>query len=476
MHTALLFNPPGTRFLRGEDRCQAEVDASSAVALRPPIDLAGMAAVLRNQDMRVYVRDYPAERADWTDYEQDLAAIQPDLAVMSVTTATLTGDMRAFDIAKRRNPAMVTAAKGAHFYACDATALAAFSSLDVAIRGEADTVIDRVAAAYRHHTPLTCVPGLWVRSAGGAFIRTPDAPFVDDLDRLPFPARDLLRNELYVRPDTGEPQTTVQVSRGCPSRCIFCLSPLISGHRLRRRSPQNIVDELEECVTRHHIRNFFFRADTFTMDRLWVRALCREILARDLSIQWAANSKVNTLDEETLVWMKRAGCWLVAFGIESGNEAIQRRLKKGTTVAQARQAVALCRQHGIRTYGFYMIGLPWDTEDTIQQTLNLACDLACDFHEIHIAMPYEGTQLERLCREYGLIAQPPVGHTYFSNPAAGTLALSRKDVIRWRKKGLRRLYLSPRYVIKTLGRVRTPREAQNYFKYGARLLRNLLAP
>lgn len=474
MESTLLFNPPGGLYLRGEDRCQAEVEASSATTLRTPIDLAYMAAVLRGQGARVRVRDYPAERLGWAGFERDVRSLQPDVAVMSTTTATLTQDMRAFDLVKRISPATLTVAKGAHFYACAPETLSPFSSLDVAIRGEADTIIDRILFARRAGTPLTTVPGLIVRTASSQPIRTADAPFLEDLDRLPFPARDLLRNDLYVRPDTGAPQTTVQVSRGCPSQCIFCLSPTISGRQLRLRSPRNVADELEECVTRHRIVNFFFRADTFTIDRAWVVELCQAILDRRLPIQWAANSKVNTVDETTLRWMKRAGCWLVAFGIESGHEGIQRQLRKGTTVEQARRAVALCKQHRLKTFGFYLIGLPWDTQDTIQDTLTLARTLDCDFSEIHIAVPYEGTELYRICRELGLIDAAPVGHTSFSNPAAGTLTLTRDEVIAFRKRGLRSLYLSPRYIARTLLGVTSAVELGNYLKYGVRLIRNLL--
>src|SRR3972149_9319127 len=129
-----------------------------------------------------------------------------------------------------------------------------------------------------------------------------------------------MKNHLYTRPDTSEPQATIQTSRGCPSQCIFCLSPLISGMKLRERSVGNIVAELEECVNKYHIRNFFFRADTFTLNKKSVIELCKEIIDSKFDIAWVANSRVNTIDEERLEWMKKAGCWLVAFGIESENK------------------------------------------------------------------------------------------------------------------------------------------------------------
>ncbi len=142
---------------------------------------------------------------------------------------------------------------------------------------------------------------------------------MQDLDLGPYPARHLARNELYFRPDTGAPQTTVVTSRGCPSKCIFCLAPKISGSRVRRRSPENILGELRECVERHGIRDFLFRSDLFHHGSKWVLDLCQLIVDARLDIRWSCNSRVDTLDEARLEAMKRAGCWLIAFGVESGS-------------------------------------------------------------------------------------------------------------------------------------------------------------
>src|SRR3989304_7524666 len=195
-----------------------------------------------------------------------------------------------------------------------------------------------------------------------------------------------MKNHLKPSPDTSEPQATIQTSRGCPSQCIFCLSPLISGMKLRERSVSNIVAELEECVNKYHIQNFFFRADTFTMNKKSVVELCKEIIGRNLDIAWVGNSRVNTIDAERLTWMKKAGCWLGAFGIESGNDEIQKQIKKGTTRSQAREAVKLCKKLGIKTYSFYLIVFPWETSEMIMYSRGLIKPLRIDFSEIHIAI------------------------------------------------------------------------------------------
>jgi len=476
LEKALLFNPPVGLYQRGEDRCQAEVDGGSATSLRPPNDLGYIASMLRQIGVIPFIADYPAEKKLWSHFENDLKTIQPDFLIMSITTPTIKDDMKAFSIAKTFNPNIFTIAKGAHFFTCNKEDLkeAIYDVMDVAVVGEAETIVNNLILAKRQESDLNKVKGILFKNHTGQIIQTAPEPFWTNLDKIPFPARDLMKNHLYTRPDTSEPQATIQTSRGCPSQCIFCLSPLISGMKLRERSVSNIVAELEECVNKYNLRNFFFRADTFTLNKKSVIELCKEIIGRNLDIAWVANSRVNTIDEERLAWMKKAGCWLVAFGIESGNDEIQKQIKKGTTQTQAREAVKLCKKLGIKTYGFYLIGFPWETREMIMDTLNLAKELSCNFSEIHIAIPYEGTEFYEIAKDFGIMEESAVGHNYFSNPAIGTLHVTKDELIEMRKKALRSLYMNPRYIANTLIHIRSLEEVKNYTRYGVRLLKNLL--
>jgi len=218
-----------------------------------------------------------------------------------------------------------------------------------------------------------------------------------------------------------------RISRGCPFDCIYCLTPTISGRKARHRSTENIIGELKECIDKFGIRDFFFRADTFTINRDRVIDLCKRILDDGLNIVWAANSRVDTIDAGRLEWMKKAGCTMVALGIESGSEESLKTMKKGTTVEQAREAVALCRKNKMKTYGFYLIGFPWEDERHINDTLDLALELDCDFNEIHIATPYEGTGLNAVARSLGLVEREVVGYDYFTRPSVGTFHLTKEQ-------------------------------------------------
>ncbi|MBX7152430.1 B12-binding domain-containing radical SAM protein [bacterium] len=472
----LLINPPGPLYQRGEDRSQGNIADSSATSLRAPNDLAYMAAMLRRIGVTPLIKDYPAENWSWETYSADLKSFDPDAVVMSITNATILNDLQAFKLAKESNPDIVTIAKGALFFACnlDQFQRNEFNDMDVALVGEAETVINDVIEAMRQSTPFETLNGVIYRNVAGKWTRTEPQPFVDDLDALPFPARDLLHNDLYVRPDTGEPQATIQTARGCPSHCIFCLTPAVSGQRVRQRSAKNVVDEIEECVKVHGIRNFFFKADTFTINKKYVIDICSEILERNLAISWVANSRVDTVDEERIDWMKKAGCWLIAFGFESGNDTILQKMKKDAIAQDAYRAVRLVKNAGLRVYGFFLIGLPWDTHETVRDTLKFAKKLNCDFSEIHIATPYEGTELHTIADAMGLIQQDVIGHNYFSDPVMGTMSLTREEILQYRRKGIRSLYWTPQYIFKTASKIRTSAELKNYASYGWRMVKNML--
>lgn len=469
--------PPIGLFQRGEERCQADIEASTTQAPHAPNDLGYLAAVLSAIGVEPVIKDYPAERIKEKDVYGDIASFNPDMIVISTTTPTFFKDMEFLRKIKFLLPDVVTVAKGSCFYSVPLEELEreVFKYLDIAIYGEAEFLIKDVVVSLRNGVSLEDINGLIIGIGTKNVKRTGAPDFYEDLDALPFPRRDLIKNGLYKNPVTDRPMATVVVSRGCPAQCIFCLTPLISGYKLRKRSVRNVIGELKECVEKHGIRDFFFRADTFTMDKNYVKDLCEGIKRNNLGITWVANSRTDITDADMLRLMRDTGCWLVAFGIESGNDEIQKKIKKGADSTQARNSIKLCKELGIKTLGFFMIGFPWDTKETLMDTYNLMRQLDCDFIEVHIAMPFDGTELSRICREAGLIKETPIGYNYFSNPyTAGTLQVTREQLIGFRKKMIRSHYLRFSYIFRTLKGCRSIKEYFNYFKYGFRLLVNIL--
>jgi len=467
---ALLINPPTGLFIR-EDRCQVPVKNLITVASRPPIDLAYIGAILLKNGLDCRIKDYPVEGGDWNRVTKDISEFVPDYLVISVTSFTLKKDIRAADIAKKVNPKIIVIAKGAHFNEVENAekTLKDFVNLNIIVRGEYEITFEEIVKGKE----LSVIEGVSYRN-GEVIKNNPDRKFAENLDTFPFPARELMKNNLYVRPDTKEPQTTIQTGRGCPAKCIFCVVPKTTGGRLRGRSPKNVVNEIQECVEKFSINNFFFRADTFTWSKKWVIEVCEEILERDLNIKWVCNSRVDTVDKERLRLMKAAGCWAISFGAESGNQEILNILKKGITLRDIRNAVELCREFGITAILYFFFGTPWETKKTALQTIEFAKEVDPDFVEFYVAIPFPGTELAQIIAEEGLLVDLGLDGFDYTKPAVKTLSLSREEISSLRKKAIKSFYLRPGFIYKKFRQTKSPRILLSYLHYGIKMIINIL--
>jgi anaerobic magnesium-protoporphyrin IX monomethyl ester cyclase len=235
------------------------------------------------------------------------------------------------------------------------------------------------------------VPGA---TAGGATAPSPPRPLTDDLDALPFPARDLLPNAAYIshgRRRYGYAVTTVMASRGCPFACEFC-SNVVFGGSCRERSPARVVDEIEQALALGYDR-IAFADDVFTLRASRVAAMCDEIERRGLRFAWECLARVDGIDGPTAARMRRAGCRTVFFGIESGSDEVLRLMRKGITTAQARRAVWAAHDAGLEAGAFFILCYPGETDDTVLETLRFAASLPLDYLGLSMPYPLPGTEL-----------------------------------------------------------------------------------
>lgn len=465
----LLVVPPTGLFIR-EDRCQTPIEELKTVTLRPPINLMYAAAIFERSGSECRIRDLPAEKRGWPALEEELETFKPDVIFISATLPALERDLYAATIAKKINPQILTTAKGAHFNARAREALEQFPDLDLVWRGEYENACLELAQG----KPLNEIQGITFRDQNGEIIDNPAAPPIEDLDSIPFPARHLVHNEYYIRPDTSEPQTTIVTNRGCPFNCIFCQAGVVAGRKNRARSADNICAELKECVEKHNIRDFLFRSDLFTANKLWIIEVCKKIIDLKLPISWSCNSRVDTLDEEMLMWMKRAGCWLVAFGVEKGTDEMLKKLNKRATTADAERAIALTKDAGMKSSIYILFGLPWDTPEVLQQDITFAKRLDADFFEIFYVYPFPGTPLYDIAVKDGLLKDSEYPKAAYSAPAMPTHSMSIESLAHWRRRALRQYYLRPRFIIRTLREAGSLKKIINYLRYGFKQLTDLV--
>ena len=346
----MLIYPPSP-VLNREDRCQQPTKELIVIPPLPPTDLMYLAAVAEKAGLEAIIRDY----SQGGSFEEDLREFQPDYLVANIATPTLENDLSVFKTAKLILPEVVTIAKGAAFLTLANEILANHKDLDIVIIGEAEETLREIVSGKSKRW----ISGIYYRE--DLLIKfTGKRRLIEKLDDLPFPARHLINNKKYRRPDNNEVQAVIKVSRGCPYHCFFCLATPVSGARVRKRSTDNIMEEIKECVEKYNIRNFIFWSDIFNLDKEWVMDLCKKIIDSGLEIKWSANTRADTADLEMAEMMYEAGCSLVSIGVESGSQYILDKIGKKITLDDVRKTVKIFKQANIKIYNYFVIGLPWD--------------------------------------------------------------------------------------------------------------------
>lgn len=412
----LLVNPPspdGGIWIRTQHRVGRR---SREEMVWPQCSLAQHAAML-GTEYSFEIIDAIAERMDWKTYEAKLRAYSPKFYITQCTAPTLTNDMYGVMLAKSLGA--TTMAFGTHVTAMPMETLRDFPSLDIVVRGEPEITLrelidviegrqdDRVG--WVQHMITKCDPS-WTRTPDaepgkpldysavkgitwrrdGVVVMNEARPFIPDLDDLPIPRYEKLPLDKYRMPLIKGPFVFLVTSRGCTAGCKYCIKHVNYQWSVRLHSPERIMKELWR-LNELGIHNIHMYADLFTVSREQVVELCNRILSEGLKVRWTCNSRVDYVDEEMLQLMGRAGCWMISWGIESGNEEILRRAAKGADPKKANQALRWARAAGIKNWGYFIIGLPGETKASIRQTIDFAKSLPLTLALFHIAAPYPGT-------------------------------------------------------------------------------------
>ena len=272
------------------------------------------------------------------------------------------------------------------------------------VRGEWDLTVARLASTLANGGDAVQVEGLTFMRAD-KLIRTPEAELIADLDSLPFPAYDLLDlSKFYESVFIRFPAATMITSRGCPYDCVFCAFPnTIYSHRFRAMSPERTVAEVKYLVQQFGVRQIRFDDDTFEIDRQRAIEICRLLKHERLDLVWLAQCRPGLMDRELCRAFYDAGCIMVLFGVESGNNDILKKIKKKTTVEEIRRGVMVAKESGLEVLNCIMLGFYWDTPETLRQSLELAFELDAEFTQFSIPTPLPGTEYYQLLKNKGLL-------------------------------------------------------------------------
>jgi len=356
----------------------------------PPLGLAYLAGALEAAGATVDILDLVVMPKTADTIAEAIDAFQPD--AVGVTAVTMTAES-AFDIireVKQAAPDVLTMMGGPHATFTTAETLAAVPELDVIVRGEGEQTLLDLLAERRRPGRWATIPGLAFRNGGGIQETAWRKP-VDDLDNLPAPARHGLPLGRYRT--LGMP-VSVTTSRGCPFQCAFCVGRRMVGARVRYRQPLRVVDEIETLAALG-FRQINLADDLFTANPRHCRAICDDIIRRGLHIRWSSFARVDTVSVDLLTRMREAGCHAVSFGMESGNQDILKRVRKKITLKQAETAVTMCRQAGLEAHASFILGLPGETPETLDQTMAFARRLRDQglSYGFHLLAPFPGTAI-----------------------------------------------------------------------------------
>jgi anaerobic magnesium-protoporphyrin IX monomethyl ester cyclase len=276
---------------------------------------------------------------------------------------------------------------------------------DVVAIGEGEQTMIELAQTIAEKKPLATVKGLVYRD-GDRLVTTPPRPFIENLNSLPFPTRNLFDNEAYkkyYKDQFGYTTTSMITSRGCPFNCDFCSRPIF-GADMRARSVDNIVDETEEIAALGYER-IWFADDCFTLNSKHLIAVCEEMTHRGLDIGWECLSRVDTMDAGVADAMKRSGCIRVFFGIESGSDSVLGIMNKHITTAQAKSAVKVAKAAGLKVGAFFIVGYPGESSKTVLETIRFASSLPLDYLSFTMPYPIPGTPLYERVKDHGVLIE-----------------------------------------------------------------------
>ena len=398
-----------------------------------------------------------------------------DLIIISTSTPTISHDVKVAELLKDYYSGITIGFVGPHTMVLPEETLKASTSIDFVTTGEFDYSVPEIAKG----VPFDRVRGIAFRSNGG-IRRTADRPPVEDLDALPFVtpvyARDLTI-ENYYNGYLKHPYVSLYAGRGCRARCIFCLWPqTISGHIYRVRSPENVYEEMVRARALFpQVKEYFFDDDTFTDNPSRAQEIARKI--KHLGITWSCNSRANT-SKETLEALKDCGLRLLTVGFESGNQKILNNIKKGIRLDQAREFVKATKELGILVHGAFILGLPGETSETMEETMHFAEEMDPYSIQVSLVAPYPGTEIYSQGIREGWIVREGDSLTKegIQNAAISYSGLSRDEIFETVERFYRRFYLRPRPILRILKEMlqdrdefsRRLREGREFFSFMAK--------
>ncbi len=439
---------------------------------QPPLGLALLAAIAEKSGASVRLFDGTA--LGFSNERLAREASGSDVVCMGAMTSSLSSAFSLAKEVKKLNPGAIVVLGGPHASILPKETLRECDAIDIVVKGEGEgTIAELVKCEFKR---LGKISGLAFRD-NGKITETPDRPLIHDLDSLPFPAYNLLDLRKYrPYPPHGKslPFMPMLTSRGCPFKCVYCSKPVF-GNRFRTQSPKRVMEELAYLKEKLGVREVMFYDDSFSLDQKRTAELCKMMLEGKLGLPWSCETRVNLVSPELLGLMKKAGCYMISYGVESGSPKILANLRKGITVEQVEKAFSETRKAGIKTVAYFMLGSPGETQETVDKTIAFSQSIGADFAQFSVCTPLPGSEL------FSMVKDKMKGADWSSFNYADITRLDTsllfgseiKDIAAQTRKAYTSFYLRPGYLAGRLFGMRSLEDVKMNLN-GLRMLKSMM--
>ena len=461
--------PSGCRMIK-TGRCQIKI--IPGLSPWPPIDLAEIAASLMPLETSIKILDAVVECSSYRQMIQDVINFSPEILVFQNTTPTVPDDLDLCAYFKKKLPFIKIITFGLHG-TVRPNDLLETGCIDFVIRGEPELTCFELCKSLISIQPVTFkdIEGISYRQNSKSFNNI-ERPVIKDLDSLPFAARDLLNNNRYILTLNNAPFSIIRVSRGCPHGCIYCTSEVFYKDHLRKRSPQNIIEEIKQIIKKHSIDNFIFLSDTFNGEEDWVLELCSLIIKEKLNITWSCNSRIDFLTPREAKLMRQAGNQLISCGIETNSEIILINCHRKIKMADIIKGVKIAKENNIKILGYFILGLPGETRESMNATIKFSKTIGLDYAYFYTATPFPGTKLFNLAKEQGWLKSFKWNkYHHGSSSVLSYPTLDHKTISKSVKKAYRNFYIDFKKIKNELLSTKSKRDFINKLTIGFKLLR-----
>ncbi|MBU4070191.1 MAG: B12-binding domain-containing radical SAM protein [Nanoarchaeota archaeon] len=448
----------------------------------PPLGLAMLAAVIKKENYAVEIIDSFAMNYSSKDILRIIRFKNPKIIGITSITPTYHRAKQLVKEIKKEFPDILTIIGGHHITIMPEKVMEE-CEFDLGVCGEGEITIMEIINLYKTKKwdlkkflldikALKKIDGISFKDKKNKIIINKPRKLIEDIDSLPYPARELLPMKKYFplpNQYKRKPVIHMAVIRGCPYNCSFCSNNKIFGRKIRARSPIKSVEEIKHVIKKYNAKEISFWDDMMTVNKKWMYEFCNLLIEQKINITWTCYARVDSVDEPLLRKMKQAGCWNIFFGFESGVQELLDNINKKITLKQIEIANNLCKKIGIEVRASFMIALPGETPELAKKTIKFAKKLNPDYAQFCITTPYPGTDLYDNVNKYGTLLEDYSKFNIWEPVFIPKGYKNAKEIKKIEKQAMRQFYLRPGYVFSRIQKITSLEDIFRYLK-GLRLL------